>query len=270
MSGLGNNDNNPKEKKTLGKWHPRKLRGKKRKLQIDNTSGYTGVSKVKKRYQASIKVNRKQKYLGRYDTSKEAALAYDRAIVKYKHSRSKMNFPNGLPVDDVDYADLMNPRKKRSVRSKTGYNGVYKRGKRYLAQIAIDRKRRSLGTFATARDAAEAFDQAVIKNKQKSSRLNFPNDDYASSSSEEEEEEESDEEESDEEESDGKKSGEQRDGKSDAKKNGKRSDGKSDCNLDEIALQALQALQSPAAAALPHQVQSFSMLDQLAAVADKQ
>ena len=259
-----------------GKWHPRKLTGTKRKLQIDNTSGYTGVSKVKKRFQASIKVNRKQKYLGRFDTPKEAALAYDRAVVKYKHARVKMNFPNGLPIDDVDYAILMNPKKKKSVRSKTGYNGVYKRGKRYLAQIAIDRKRRSLGTFATAKEAALSFDQAIIKHKQKSSRLNFPNDDYASSSSSEEEEEDSDEEDSGEEDSGEEESGEEesRDEDSENEESGgekseEQGGAKSDRNLDEVALQALQALQSPATLQV-HHVQSLSMLEQLAAVADKQ
>ena len=77
------------------------------------------------------------KYLGSYGTAKEAALAYDRAVVQHKLPRSKLNYPDGLPIDDEDYEELMNPKKKRRVGSTntTGYNGVSKAGKRFKAAL---------------------------------------------------------------------------------------------------------------------------------------
>ena len=78
------------------------MSGKKRKLSSRNTSGYNGVYKNKKRFQARIKIDRKLKSLGTYDTPKEAALAYDRAVVQHKLPSSKLNYPDGLPIDDED------------------------------------------------------------------------------------------------------------------------------------------------------------------------
>ena len=68
---------------------------KKRRLSSANTVGYRGVTKNGKRFAAKIGVESKNNYLGTYDTAKEAALAYDRAVVHHKLSSSKLNFPNG-------------------------------------------------------------------------------------------------------------------------------------------------------------------------------
>jgi hypothetical protein len=48
---------------------------KKRRLDLRNSTGYTGVAKTGKRFMAQIYFDRKIKYLGTYDTPKEAALA---------------------------------------------------------------------------------------------------------------------------------------------------------------------------------------------------
>ena len=59
--------------------------GKNLSLKINNTSGHSGVSwdKSNKKWRASIKVNYKQIYLGRYDTIEEAIEARKQAEIKY-------------------------------------------------------------------------------------------------------------------------------------------------------------------------------------------
>jgi len=151
---------------------------KKRRIPSTNSTGYRGVAKSGKRFFSRIRVNGKTKSLGGYDTAKEAALAFDRAVVLHKLPTSKLNFPDGLPIDDEDYEELMNPKpkeKKLASTNTSGYTGVYKKGNSFRAQIRIDRKKKYLGTFATSKAAALAFDRAVTQHKlQSSSRLNFP------------------------------------------------------------------------------------------------
>ena len=84
---------------------------KQRKLQVRNTTGYRGVSKValklgRIKFRAQITIDRKVKHLGTFDNPKEAALAYDQAVRHYKLSFSKLNYPNGLPSDDASYGKL--------------------------------------------------------------------------------------------------------------------------------------------------------------------
>jgi hypothetical protein len=78
------------------------MSGKKRKLSSKNATGYTGVSKSGKKFKAVIGVDHKQKYLGTYGTPKEAALAFDRAVVQHKLPSSKLNFPNDYTTGSED------------------------------------------------------------------------------------------------------------------------------------------------------------------------
>jgi len=86
----------------------------KKTLRSNNTIGYKGVSKTKKKFKATITVDRKINNLGIFETPKEAALAYDRAVTHHKLPAKKLNFPNGLPIDDDDYDALMNPTRKEN------------------------------------------------------------------------------------------------------------------------------------------------------------
>jgi hypothetical protein len=65
-----------------------------KKIHANNTTGYTGVIKNGKKFQALIRIDGKRKYLGTYTVLKEAALAYDRAVIQHKLPSSKLNFPN--------------------------------------------------------------------------------------------------------------------------------------------------------------------------------
>jgi hypothetical protein len=167
------------------------------------SSEYTGVYKRGKKFMAQIGIDHRMKYLGTHNTPKEAALAYDRAVTQHKLASSRLNFPNGLPSDDEDYDAIMhpnglasddenydaimNPKKKRRLHSTntSGYTGVSKNRKRFKAVIYFDGKYKHLGTHDTPKEAALAFDRAVIQHKLSSSKLNFPND-YISSSEDDE------------------------------------------------------------------------------------
>jgi hypothetical protein len=127
------------------------------------------VSKSGERFQAQIYINKKKTYLGRYDTPKEAAVAYDRAVIKYNLPKDRLNWPDGYPK-------INTKKKKRKLQSTntTGYRGVYKRGERFEAQIRINKKDKYLGTYDTPKEAAVAFDRAVIKYNLSKDRLNLP------------------------------------------------------------------------------------------------
>lgn len=61
---------------------------------VDNTSGYKGVTwhKVKKKWMAQIKVNKKNTYLGLYSDPAEAARAYDAAAIELHGEFACLNF----------------------------------------------------------------------------------------------------------------------------------------------------------------------------------
>jgi ribosomal protein S18 acetylase RimI-like enzyme len=141
-------------------------------LQSRNTVGYRGVSKYRKKFAVNIRVEGKLIQLYGFDTAKEAAIAYDRAVLKANQSTSFLNFP-----DMVHNLDVEPKRKKQKVQSTNtiGYKGVTKYGKtgKFTAQI-YDGKKKRIGQFDTAIDAALAYDRAAIKAGRKQHTLNFP------------------------------------------------------------------------------------------------
>ena len=64
---------------------------------------YQGVWKDKKRYQANITIDGKRQYLGTFDTTKEAAIAFDFAAIQAKRPKSHLNFP--YMIQDLDNDD---------------------------------------------------------------------------------------------------------------------------------------------------------------------
>ena len=138
-------------------------------LQSNNTVGYRGVYKKGKKFAASISIAGKNSHIGTYDTAREAAVAYDRAVLKANHSKSLLNFPDMVHNLDVE------PKRKNIKRSSTGYRGVNKKGSgRFQARLSINGPKKSAGTFDTAIQAALAYDQAAIKAGKQKSTLNFP------------------------------------------------------------------------------------------------
>jgi len=62
-------------------------RGKRK----DNTSGYIGVSWHQGKWRADVRVNKKHIYLGRYNDPREAARAYNEAVLKYHGEFAVLN-----------------------------------------------------------------------------------------------------------------------------------------------------------------------------------
>lgn len=58
-----------------------------------NVTGYKGVSPHKSKYQARIRVNNKEYWLGVFDNPEDAATAYDDAARIYHGEFAKLNFP---------------------------------------------------------------------------------------------------------------------------------------------------------------------------------
>lgn len=69
-------------------------------IQNNNTTGYRGVYKDKRwnGYQARIGHNKKDYYLGYYNTPEEAARAYDKKAVELHGNRARLNFPEGTSL----------------------------------------------------------------------------------------------------------------------------------------------------------------------------
>lgn len=85
--GLNNRRSNLRDGTGLSKNKPN------RGIQRNNTSGFKGVgwNKAQRKWVANIKVNRKQIYLGTYDTPQAAADAYDQAAVLHFGEYAKTN-----------------------------------------------------------------------------------------------------------------------------------------------------------------------------------
>jgi hypothetical protein len=149
---------------------PKNYKPKKKKLSSGNTTGFRGVVKRGNRFQARIYFGGKLQNIGTFGTAKEAAEAYDQAALQAKFPRSELNFSD-TPKEEVS---RIKKRKIYDHRNKTGFNGVSKKGKKFVAKIGIDGELKYLGTFTKARDAAMAYDKAIVANQLPYKKLNFP------------------------------------------------------------------------------------------------
>ena len=128
---------------------------------------YKGITKTKSgRFVAQIGIDGKVQNHGTFDTPKEAAQAYDRAAIQAGRPTSKLNFLDQVPK-------IYKPKNGLYSNNTTGFRGVYKRGNRFQAEITIGEKKQYIGMFGTAKEAAEAYDQAALQAKFPRSKLNF-------------------------------------------------------------------------------------------------
>jgi len=117
-------------------------------------------------------INGKLKYLGSYDTAKQAAKVYDKEAIRLGRPFSSLNYPKKAPVG---YTPV---QKALSSNNTVGYRGVSQRreknGGKFRASITNNGKSENIGTYDTAKEAAIAFDRAILKANKSTALLNFP------------------------------------------------------------------------------------------------
>ncbi len=140
---------------------------------------YDGVSSVDgKRWFAKLRIDDAPRWLGTWPTAEAAAIAYDRAVLKYYGKTAPRNFPS-RQLEPADVKQLkVEAQQERGVRAKSGYLGVSHTQKgantSWKATIGIEGKFYRLGVWASAEEAAEAYDRAVLHYRGEKTMRNFP------------------------------------------------------------------------------------------------
>ena len=75
------------------------------------------MSKAGQKFKARIRIDGKLKYLGIFTRARDAAMAYDKAIVKYDQPRTKFNYPEEDPEEkDEEEEQEEREEKKTTVK----------------------------------------------------------------------------------------------------------------------------------------------------------
>lgn len=123
----------------------------------DSASGYRGVTYRVPNYQAALRINGVSKNLGYYKTAEEASIVVEQTA---KETHGDFYVDQGYTYDKS-----IIPNRILANKSSSGYIGVAKKGSKYQAQISITGTRISLGTFSTAEEASNAYQEALKKKE---------------------------------------------------------------------------------------------------------
>lgn len=123
------------------------------RLRSTNTTGMTGVVTKYGKFHASIVINYKSIYLGQYKTKIEAAHAYNLAATAHLKEKAVLN-----KLDEEELKKYL-PLKTDNfgVSNKIGFRGVATYGNKFSARF----KKKLVGIFKTALDAAKAYNDAA-------------------------------------------------------------------------------------------------------------
>eukprot|EP00900_Chrysochromulina_parva_P009099 jgi/Chrpa1/18190/Chrysochromulina_OHIO_Genome00023911-RA len=127
-----------------------------------NETGFKGAHKRGGKYEAYIREDGKQRYLGMFATPEEAALCYARHIGAERAAaeavEARVAVPEPLTADEAKAAAAAEGLELvPSSSNETGFRSVVKHGGKYQAQIKENGKTRHLGSFATPEEAALCY-----------------------------------------------------------------------------------------------------------------
>lgn len=130
-----------------------------RRVQKNSRSGIKGVHfhKVSGKWNASIRHNRKRKFLGAFTTPEEAAQAYSKAAAKLHGEFARSETPL---IPEHRLAEVVDRPLK--ITNKSGHRGVCwtNADKRWKASISVNKREFFLGNFTTIEDAVLARKRA--------------------------------------------------------------------------------------------------------------
>jgi hypothetical protein len=131
-------------------------------------------------WRAQIHPTRGPIHLGHWKTEREAAEAYDRAARFFSFDRKNLNFPRRpLSAASPEKLRRLARASRKTGRATSLYRGVFlsqrPSWRPWIGQITVDgRRTKHLGTWATERDAARAFDRAAKFYLGARAELNVP------------------------------------------------------------------------------------------------
>jgi hypothetical protein len=113
-------------------------------------------------------------YLGAWQTEREAAEAYDRAVLYYRGPRGSRNFPRE-PFVPADVRSLQVEARARGKQlMSSSFHGVAHVAPSWIAQLKVHGRHISLGHWPTEIAAAEAYDRGARFCHLDTRTLNFP------------------------------------------------------------------------------------------------
>jgi len=157
-----------------------------------NVPVYTGVSRsgLNGRWRAQLSTRGRTVHLGTFASAEEAARAWDRAAVQERGKAAVTNFAlsdyinaDGSVKTEVGSASQpsKSQREDECSRGHKSYRGVYHSGTygRWKARIVVKGHKIHLGTFASAEDAARAWDLKALEYRGAGTVTNFDPSVYA-------------------------------------------------------------------------------------------
>lgn len=179
----------PKKSKALGSASPEQLRRDAiaaRKSNRRTSVDFVGVYTTSGRWCAQITVNYAVHRVGGYLGAEDAAVAYDRLVLRYRKPGCTRNFPDRSlsPATAEELRLELRARRKvnpmyrpRAARNrKDGYIGISAQSKndRWTAQLQVNGERLKVHGYLTPEDAAVAYDRLVLYYRGAQGPRNFP------------------------------------------------------------------------------------------------
>jgi hypothetical protein len=173
--------NFPARREILDPASPDTLRREARgRFKRSTSSKYFGVYLINampaQPWAASITNDGDERFLGSWESERDAALAYDRASLHYRGSGATLNFPTrAASLGAANAASLRaEAHTSKKQRMTSQYRGVSWYADGWHARIQQDSKSVRLGRFKEEDAAARAYDAAARSLHGKKAKLNFP------------------------------------------------------------------------------------------------